>query len=556
MTKNIKLVDLQEGMEVAENILKKGAILIKKGTIIDKKIKQYLKKWNISEVKIKLSDDQEDEDTNIDELRKLSYEQFQQLLPIVANEVRFGFALHHDEDYTLVENLFVKFMSNPIINTELNKLKSWDEYSFLHSVDTFILGTLFAKKMKLKNIESFALGCLLHDIGKLKVPQLILQKTGLLTAKEFFEVKKHTEEGAALLKAHHFEKNISELALSHHERRDGSGYPNQITKDNLSLELEMLMIIDVYSALTMERPYHKGRSPISAINLFITEGEKFNEQLVNKFIEMLKIFPPSSIVSLSNNKKAKILYVNEKQPFLPLVEIVETKETLQLPINYSVYITKLLSLDVNEDEIEKNISLWDDYLSSLIKGQKQKAIHIFDELIDNKRIEEVYIDIITKSMKVIGDWWEAEDISIAEEHIASFLTSEILDYFKFKAIPIVNNEARSKMACITVEGEKHTLPLKIAVDILEAKGWVVYNLENPLPISDLLQFLDENGINKLGISVSYDLATPEVSNAISQIKEINENIIIIVGGSATNIKEIKGYDFLVTDMAKFDEINF
>ncbi|OIJ14538.1 hypothetical protein BKP35_06580 [Anaerobacillus arseniciselenatis] len=111
-----------------------------------------------------------------DQLQKLSYEQFQNSLETITKESRYGFTLHEAEDFLWVENLFIKLMSNRKAFGAILQLKVLDDYSYLHSIDTFILGALFARKINLKDIETFALGCLLHDIGKLEIPKSLLQK--------------------------------------------------------------------------------------------------------------------------------------------------------------------------------------------------------------------------------------------------------------------------------------------------------------------------------------------------------------------------------------------
>lgn len=547
----VKLADLIDGTEIVKDVMKDGAILAKEGTVVDKRIKEFLKKWNINEVEIKHSkyEKTSGELTNKKELLNLCHKQFKETLPFIADEIRYGFALHDDNDYLEVESLFIKLMSNPLVFKKINELKEWDHYSYLHSIDTFILGTLFAMNMKLKNIETFALACLIHDVGKLEISRELLQKKGMLTTREFAEIQKHVNFGYEWLKFNNFDGIVCELARSHHERRDGSGYPNQLTGLETSSEVDMLMIIDVYSALTLPRSYHKGRSSIAAISVLVKEGQKFNNLLLYRFLEMLKIFPPTSTVTLSDNKMAKILYVNDRQPYLPLVQLIETEETLQLPINYSTHIKKLIRLG-NEDE-KKQGTLWEDYLSALLSGEKHTAIHLFDKLIDNRRIEDIYINVIGKSMHEVGQKWTKGSVTIAEEHVAAFITREILDYFKYRSIPIAN-EVRPKIACVTVEGDPHTLPLKIAVDILEAKGWKVYNLEFPLPVKDLIKFLEDHSIDKLGISITLNEAIPNLNHLISEIKKVAEKITVIVGGGASDNKEIIGADIIVTKLENFD----
>lgn len=220
-----------------------------------------------------------------------------------------------------------------------------------------------------------------------------------------------------------------------------------------------------------------------------------------------------------------------------------------MPINYSTHIKKLIRLGSEEEK--KQGTLWEDYISALLSGEKHRAIQLFDKLIDNRRIEDIYINVVAKSMQEIGHRWNKGIVTIAEEHVASFLTREILDYFKYRSIPIPN-EVRPKIACVTVEGDPHTLPLKIAVDLLESNGWEVYNLEFPLPVTDLVNFLENNSIDKLGISISLNEAIPKLNQFISDIKKIDEKITIIVGGGASSNKKIKGADIIATQIENLE----
>ena len=151
-----------------------------------------------------------------DQHQKLGYEHFLNSLATITKEDRYGFALYEDDDFLWVENLFIKLMSNRKVFGAIQQLKKHDDYSYLHSIDTFILGALFARKINLKDIETFALGCLLHDIGKLEIAKSLLQKKGMLTTKEYKEIQKHVIYGHQWLTKHQFPSLICELALSHH----------------------------------------------------------------------------------------------------------------------------------------------------------------------------------------------------------------------------------------------------------------------------------------------------------------------------------------------------
>src|SRR5690606_7944953 len=119
---------------------------------------------------------------------------FKRALMLVAHEHRYGKILNRDEDVQFLMQLFIHLHKKHDYIDTFYALRSWDEYTYLHSIDTFILGTLFAKKHGVHNIELVALGFLFHDIGKTKIPQKLLSKRGKLTYREFEIIKKHTTE--------------------------------------------------------------------------------------------------------------------------------------------------------------------------------------------------------------------------------------------------------------------------------------------------------------------------------------------------------------------------
>nr|WP_283248116.1 HD domain-containing phosphohydrolase [Bacillus sp. FJAT-50079] len=166
-------------------------------------------------------------------------------------------------------------------------LKYWSLDVFVHSFDTFILGTMLAKKHEIPNIESVALGYLFHDIGKLKVYRELLDKKTKLTYIEFEMIKQHTIEGETILQSFN-QGHIAHFARSHHERINGSGYPDRLTKEELSTDLRILHIVDVYSALTLKRPYRDAISSREALQIMLRDQHLYDRDLLFSFIESLK----------------------------------------------------------------------------------------------------------------------------------------------------------------------------------------------------------------------------------------------------------------------------
>ncbi|WKB37362.1 HD domain-containing protein [Terrilactibacillus sp. S3-3] len=155
----------------------------------------------------------------------------------------------------------------------MDSLKQWDAYSYYHSVDdVFVLSTLLARHYRCESVNDFALGCLLHDIGKLGIPKSILLKKGKLTENEYAIVMEHTTYGYHLLKKIGFPERVCKLAHSHHERLNGKGYPDGLTFMQLDRDLKIVMVADVYSALTLSRPYRKPMHATKALQILLRDS--------------------------------------------------------------------------------------------------------------------------------------------------------------------------------------------------------------------------------------------------------------------------------------------
>lgn len=206
-------------------------------------------------------------------------ELFEYALVELSPQVRYG--LTAEESTVYLGKMLVVF--NDILKDDKTMelvigLKEYDETSFLHSVDLFLLVGLFALSNN-KSDMPFMRGALLHDIGKLGVPLDILQKNGKLTAEEYEVIKSHTTIGHRVLADLGYSYE-SILARSHHERLDGSGYPDGLTEAMLGENLRWIGILDVYSALTLKRPYKPAFTNEEASALLTSKTKHYDNELV------------------------------------------------------------------------------------------------------------------------------------------------------------------------------------------------------------------------------------------------------------------------------------
>ncbi|MFP3917489.1 HD domain-containing protein, partial [Lysinibacillus telephonicus] len=259
--------DLRKGQILYKDLIVENKVLLKKGAILTNRIISKLENRNIQSVCIEkqriqpIIFDAEATYTNaISSEKKLTnrlkviQEEFDILLGYLSCETRYGKVLKNIEDISYVNNLFLNYMKNPIFSYYLLKLKDFDEDTYRHMIDVFTLCTLFSKKEGISNIDDIAVGFLFHDIGKLYTPIELIRKKGKLTKKEFLIVQEHTVKGEKILKQIGLEK-VAYLAKSHHERVDGSGYPEGLRREGQPKVLQILQLINMYSTITLRRPY-------------------------------------------------------------------------------------------------------------------------------------------------------------------------------------------------------------------------------------------------------------------------------------------------------------
>lgn len=176
----------------------------------------------------------------------------------------------------------------------LCRIKDKDNYTFQHSVSVGALMVSFCNAMGMSKevIHHAGIGGMLHDIGKMKIPDRILNKPGKLTEQEFAVMKCHVVESKQiLLQTTGISETAVLVAAQHHERHDGSGYPAGLKGEEISQLGQMAAIVDVYDALTSDRCYHKGMAPTDALRK-IYEWSKFhfNPQLVQAFMRSIGIY--------------------------------------------------------------------------------------------------------------------------------------------------------------------------------------------------------------------------------------------------------------------------
>jgi len=244
----------------------------------------------------------------------------------VMNDTRLGKQIEIEQIKPVVERIVDSIFRQQDALLPLVQLKNHDEYTFQHSVSACALMTSFARTLEMPReiIREIAIGALLHDVGKATIPDDILNKPGKLTDAEFEQMKSHVVQSTIILTD---TPGISPIALNvaaqHHERFDGSGYPNKLEGDEISQYGQMSAIVDVYDAITSDRIYHKGMPPTEALRK-ILEWSKFhfNPKLAQMFIRSLGIYPSGSLVRLESGRLAVVEEQRPDKPTQPRLRVI------------------------------------------------------------------------------------------------------------------------------------------------------------------------------------------------------------------------------------------
>ncbi|MGR8930054.1 MAG: HD-GYP domain-containing protein [Gammaproteobacteria bacterium] len=244
----------------------------------------------------------------------------------ILQDCRLGKQIEAEKAHPIVESITESIFRNPDAIVSLLRIKKADQYTFQHSLAVGTLLISFCRSLGIHRheIELVGLGGLLHDIGKMRIPDNILNKPDKLTETEFAMMKNHVAEGRLILESTHGISPISiSVAAEHHEHYDGSGYPLGLKGNEISRYGQMAAIVDVYDALTSNRIYHAGNEPTSVLKILLEGGGRhFATPLVHNFIRSVGIYPVGTLVKLENDELAIVVEQHHEDLLRPRVKSI------------------------------------------------------------------------------------------------------------------------------------------------------------------------------------------------------------------------------------------
>lgn len=328
---------LRQGMRVGKPLYNSaGQVLLNRGVVLSCQYISHLKKIGVPFLYIEdnLTDDIIIDDIIPDELR---YKTIKEIKTVFQNQTRSGKLSYYDTSQVehSVHDIVSELINNKNAIVNLVDVRSFDDYTYAHSVNVCILAILtgIALNQSKAVLYHLGMGALLHDMGKMHVPLEILNKPGKLSEEEFSIMKQHSTFSYQKLTQ---QKGISSLsariAYEHHERYDGTGYPNGLKNDQIHFLSQITGMVDMFDAITADRVYRKAFPVHEACEMIAAAGDYyFDHKLILPFLNNIAIYPLGTALELSNGCLAVVTNVSKGYPAnRPTVRVLTDEEKQQV----------------------------------------------------------------------------------------------------------------------------------------------------------------------------------------------------------------------------------
>lgn len=351
----VRIRSLQDGMIIDQSIVDRaGRILIARGTSMDSFHRESLLKMGVGGVYIREGEEDEEEENKNGQIEvpvavqkeidkntvgdRAKVNLSESVKARVAEGIQYLYNDTESENFTsttknITDDLMRAIAENNALAVDISALKVSDEYTFKHSVDVATMSMIVAKKYGLSDGDVYEIGIsgLLHDVGKSKIPNEILNKAAKLTDEEFAMMKQHSLFGYSILKEKQDLSNQIKLGvLQHHEKMNTRGYPMGVGADKINIFARIISVADIYDALVTERPYKKPFSPRDAVEMIMSMTEELDINVMRSFLESVILYPVGTDVELSTGEPARVVENNPQYVLRPKVVGLKTGKTYDL----------------------------------------------------------------------------------------------------------------------------------------------------------------------------------------------------------------------------------
>lgn len=352
--KRVRTSELRPGMITAEDVYSyNNQMIMTKGTVLDDKMITRLEFYSVLAIRIAEDGDAEEvssgntvnkepsvsssmqsaSDNSSYSQKIKSSKQFQEFeRAFLKNTEAFkeslksiaeGASIDTNQLMGTVTNLITSDMTSISVFDMLHNMRQYDDFTYMHSMNVSLICNVFAKwlGMSEREVEIVTVGGLLHDVGKLKIPDNIMRKPDKLSPAEYNIIKTHSLQGYNILKESNVSEDIKQCALMHHERCDGSGYPLGISSEKINNYAKIVAIADVYDAMTAARIYRGPLCPFKVISIFESEGlQKYDSHYILTFLEHIATTYMNNTVKLNNGMEGKVIFMNRNQYSRPMIQ--------------------------------------------------------------------------------------------------------------------------------------------------------------------------------------------------------------------------------------------
>ena len=338
--KRILTVNAKPGMIIAGDVYTDaGLLVVPKGTVLDKGVIEGIKSYAVydffieEEKKKPISYEIDDLDRMIledDGTSKGYYDKIKETEEFHKFEAKFTESVKSLEDninnivklnnpvcvedlLSTVKKITDKFKPDVTLFDMIHCIEGYDDSTYIHSLNVALICRVTGEWLKMSpaDLDVLTVAGLLHDIGKVMVPEDIIKKPGKLTPTEYALVQSHTVHGYNILKNQPIDERIKRAALMHHERCDGRGYPNHHKIDEIDLIARIVAIADVYDAMTSNRVYRSGICPFNVISTFEESVDMFDPKCLFVFLEKIAHSYVNNEVVLNDELEGTVVMINK-----------------------------------------------------------------------------------------------------------------------------------------------------------------------------------------------------------------------------------------------------